>query len=112
MNRSRPLRIQFHVSQDELDAIERKQAAVRMPGREAFMRRLVLEGQVLVLNIPELRQISALLGHCSGNLNQIARRVNGTGRYDPGELREVKQSLNAVEQSVGQLIEQMTRINR
>lgn len=41
-----------------------------------------------VLNVPELRKISALLGYCSGNINQIAKWINSMGRYYERELSE------------------------
>ena len=54
------------MNQEELDIIEQKRTVSRMSGREAFMRKLVLEGRVLVLDVPEFRQFSTLLGRCTG----------------------------------------------
>ena len=109
-NKSRPLRIQFHVNQEELDIIEQKRTASRMTGREAFMRKLVLEGRVLVLDVPEFRQFSALLGRCAGSLNQIARRVNSTGRLYSGELSETKETLEQLTEEVRKIYQQLTHI--
>ena len=78
------------MSQEELDAIEQKRAESRITGREAFMRKLVLEGRVLILDVPEIRQMSALMGRCAGSLNQIAKRVNSTGRLIPANCRKPK----------------------
>ena len=109
-NKSRPLRIQFHVNQEELDIIEQKRTASRMTGREAFMRKLVLEGRVLVLDVPEIRQMSALMGRCTGSLNQIARRVNSTGHLYSGELSETKETLEQLTEEVRKIYQQLTHI--
>ena len=109
-NKSRPLRIQFHVNQEELDIIEQKRTASRMTGREAFMRKLVLEGQVLVLDVPEIRQMSALMGRCAGSLNQIAKRVNSTGRLYSGELLETKAALEQLTEEMRKVYQQLTKI--
>ena len=77
--RYRNIRIRFRVSPKKMAAIEQKQAAADIINQETFLRKMVMESRVLVLNVPELRTISALLGYCSGNLNQIAKRVNSTG---------------------------------
>ena len=53
------------------------------------MRKLVLEGRVLILDVPEIRQMSALMGRCAGSLNQIAKRVNSTGCLYSGEFIEL-----------------------
>ena len=109
-NKSRPLRIQFHVNQEELDIIEQKRTASRMTGREAFMRKLVLEGRVLVLDVPEIRQMSALMGRCAGSLNQIAKRVNSTGRMYSGELSETKAALEQLTEEMRKVYQQLTKI--
>lgn len=110
--RYRNIRVRFRVTPEEMAVIERKQAEANIINREAFLRKMVMEGRVLVLNVPELRTISALLGHCSGNLNQIAKRVNSTGRYYMGELEEAKDILNDVEKKLQKVIEQLAMINK
>ena len=110
--RYRNIRVRFRVTPEEMAVIERKQAEANIINREAFLRKMVMEGRVLVLNVPELRTISALLGHCSGNLNQIAKRINSTGRAYEGELSETRQELAAVEKAVEIVIKQLEQINR
>lgn len=96
MNKTRPIRIQFRVTPEELRMIEQKQAESKIISREVFLRKLVLEGQVLMLDIPEMREISALLGRCTGSLNQIAKRVNITGRLYENDLKETKACLGQI----------------
>ena len=109
-NKTRPLRIQFHVSQEELDTIEQKRAESHITGREAFMRKLVMEGRVLILDVPEIRQMSALMGRCTGSLNQIAKRVNSTGRLYSGELTETKAALEQLTEEMRKVYQQLTKI--
>ena len=110
--RYRNIRVRFRVTPEEMAVIEQKQAEANIINREAFLRKMVMEGRVLVLNVPELRTISALLGHCSGNLNQIAKRINSTDRAYEGELSETRQELAAVEKAVEIVIKQLEQINR
>lgn len=98
------------MSQEELDAIEQKRSESRITGREAFMRKLVLEGRVLILDVPEIRQMSALMGRCAGSLNQIAKRVNSTGRLYPGELSETKAVLEQLTEEMRKVYQQLTKI--
>ena len=96
MNKTRPIRIQFRVTPEELRMIEQKQAESKIISREVFLRKLVLEGKILMLDIPEMREISALLGRCAGSLNQIAKRVNITGRLYENDLKETKACLEQI----------------
>ena len=110
--RYRNIRVRFRVPPEEMAVIERKQAEANIINREAFLRKMVMEGRVLVLNVPDLRTISALLGHCSGNLNQIAKRVNSTGHCYMGDLDETKNVLNDVEKKLQKMIEMLALINK
>ena len=94
--RYRNIRVRFRVTPEEMTVIERKQAEANIINREAFLRKMVMEGRVLVLNVPELRTISALLGHCSGNLNQIAKRINAGAPIYQADMEEIKERLDEI----------------
>ena len=94
--RYRNIRVRFRVTPEEMAVIERKQAEANIINREAFLRKMVMEGRVLVLNVPELRTISALLGHCSGNLNQIAKRINYSGNIYQEDMKEIQRRMDEI----------------
>lgn len=110
-NEKRTKRIWFRVMPDEYDAIQQKQRESNIISREAFLRKIVMEGKILKLEIPKLLEISAMLGRCSNNLNQIARHVNGTGRLYEGDLLETKQKLERAENMMRKIYERLARIN-
>ena len=111
MNKTRPIRIQFRVTPEELKIIDQKQAESRVISREVFLRKLVLEGKIMILDMPEMREISALLGRCAGSLNQIAKRVNITGRLYENDLKKTKICLDQVTETVRQVYQQLSEIN-
>lgn len=111
MNKTRPIRIQFRVTPEELRIIEQKQTESRIICREVFLRKLVLEGKILMLDIPEMREMSALLGRCTSSLNQIAKRVNITGRLYENDLKETKACLDRMTETVRQVYQQLSEIN-
>lgn len=110
MNKSRPIRIQFRITPEELEIIEQKQKESHWVSREAFMRKLVLEGSILTLDIPEIREVSANLGRCAGSLNQIAKRVNITGRLYENDLKETRNSLNELTEMIRGIYQQLAEI--
>ena len=107
----RTKRIWFRVTPEEYAAIQQKQKEANIISREAFLRKVVMEGRIFKLEIPELREISGLLGRCSSNLNQIARRVNSIGRLYVGELSETKQELARAENMMRKIYEKLSEIN-
>jgi len=58
-NRTRYISIRFRVSPEELRILEQKQQESRISNREAFIRKQIMEGQILILNVPEVTEENA-----------------------------------------------------
>ena len=75
--------IMFWVTEQERDLIEQRMAQIGTVNMSAYLRKIAIDGYVLKLDLPELKEMISLLRRSSNNLNQIAKRVNETGRiYD------------------------------
>lgn len=61
-----------------------------------FLRRLILYGFVYDIDYSDLREYNATLGKISGNLNQIAKRMNATGNVYKADIEEVKRLMKQV----------------
>jgi len=46
----------------------------------AYLRKMAIDGYVVKLDLPELRELVSLLRYSSNNINQLTRRVHETGR--------------------------------
>ena len=58
----------------------------------AFLRKMALDGYVIVLDLPELREMVSLLRRSSNNLNQLTKRVHETNRFYDKDLDELQRS--------------------
>ena len=56
----------------------------------AYLRKMAIDGYVVKLELPELRDMISHLRRTSNNFNQIARRVNSTNRIYEDDIREMK----------------------
>ena len=82
-NRKREIMLRFRVTPEEREWIEERMAQLGTTNMAAYLRKIAIDGYVLKLDLPELKEMVSLLRRSSNNLNQIARRVNETGRiYD------------------------------
>ena len=79
-NRVRKVQLNFRVSEREKALIEEKMLALGTTNREAYLRKIAIDGYVVRLDVPELKEIISLMRRTSNNVNQIARRLNETGR--------------------------------
>jgi len=81
-NRRRSIRMMFFLDEAEAALLKEKMAEAGIRNREAYIRKMVLDGYVLKLDFSDVRRMVWLLSNSSNNLNQIARRVNsGDGLY-------------------------------
>lgn len=67
-----------------------------MKSKSTFLRRLILYGFVYDIDYSDLRDYNATLGKISGNLNQIAKRMNATGNVYKADIEEVKNLMKQV----------------
>jgi len=75
-NRRRAIRVIFYLDEAEAALLQEKMQEANIRNREAYIRRMVLDGYVLKLDFSDVRRMVWLLSNSSNNLSQIARRVN------------------------------------
>ena len=73
----------LRVTPEEKALMQQKQELAGITNLSAYIRKIAIDGYVIQLHFPELKEMISLLRRSSNNLNQIAKRVNETGRvYD------------------------------
>ena len=86
MSRKRNVQIIFWVSEKEQQQIREKMAQVGTDNLSAYLRKMAIDGYILKLDLPELREMISLLRRSGNNLNQLARRLNETGRFYAADM--------------------------
>ena len=90
--RTRPIRIEFCVTEQERQLIQNKMAQLGTRNMGAYLRKMAIDGYVVKLDLPELRELVSLLRYSSNNLNQLTRRAHETGRIYEADLEDIQQS--------------------
>ena len=89
--RKREVQVNFRVSPEELALIEQKMSQLGTVNREAYLRKMALDGYVVKLDLPELKELVSLMRYFSNNLNQLTRKVHETGRVYDADLEDISQ---------------------
>lgn len=84
--RKREIVLRFRVTPEERGMIEEKMAQLGTENMAAYLRKMAIDGYVVKLDLPELRDMVSLLRRSSSNLNQIAKRVNETNRIYTADI--------------------------
>ena len=107
----RNIPVQFDVSAEELEMIREKMAIVGTENLSAYLRKVAIDGQIIKLDLPELKEARILLRHTSDNFNQLTKRVNATGRLYNEDLADMKSLLNQVWDAFNGILQRLARLS-
>ena len=108
--RKRDKQLKIWVSQEELDMIHQKMAEFGTSNMGAFVRKMVIDGYIVKLDIPELREILHQLGPIGNNVNQMARKLNAGGSIYREDIAEVNAKLDAVYKLQRRILKKLAKI--
>ena len=90
--RKRDIQVKFRVTPQERDMIEAKMAQIGTTNMAAYLRKMAIDGYVVKLDIPELKEMVSLLRYSSNNLNQLTKRAHESGRIYDADLEDIQQN--------------------
>ena len=79
----------FWASQEEYDLILKNMALSGNTNLSAFLRKMAIDGMVIRLDMPEIKELLKLLRRANANINQIAKHLHETGRVYDTDLEEI-----------------------
>lgn len=106
----REVMLHFRVSPEEEKVIEAKMELVGIKSMSAYLRKMALDGYVIKLDLPELREMISLLRRSSNNLNQIARRVNSTDRIYAEDMDDMMRQQQELWQCANAILKRLAAL--
>ena len=94
--RKRTVQIKFRVTEQERELIEQKMKQIPTNNLAAYMRKMAIDGRVIVVDYSELRAVGAEIQKIGVNINQIAKRANATGNVYEQDITEIKEALEEI----------------
>ena len=110
-NRNRPIQVKFRVTPEERAMIDKRMEQADTINMAAYLRKMAIDGYVVKLDLPELRDMISLLRRTSNNFNQIARRVNSTNRVYENDIQEMKTMLEQLWEVNNGVLEKLAAID-
>lgn len=110
-NREREIQLKFRVTPEERELIEAKMAQLGTQNMAAYLRKMALDGYVVRLELPELREMVSLLRRSSNNLNQLTRKVHETGRIYDVDLEDISQRQEKLWDGVKEILTQLSKLS-
>ena len=110
MKNRRDQQLHFRVSKSELDRIHVKMAELGIVSIGAYLRKMVLDGYCIRLDLKELNRMAYLLQMCSNNLNQYAKRANESGRVYQTDIEDLRARLDELIGLAKQILAQLAAL--
>lgn len=95
---------------DELQAIQQKMQQFGTNNFSAFVRKMAIDGYVIKLELPELKELVSLLRYSSNNLNQLTKRVHETGRIYDADLEDLRQSQERLWDAARRILDTLAKL--
>ena len=88
--RTRPARIEFRVTEQERQLIQKKMEQLGTKNLGAYLRKMAIDGYIIKVDYTEQKKLAAAISRVAGNINQICRRINQTGHFYEDDIVELK----------------------
>ena len=89
--RTRPIRIEFCVTEQERRLIRSKMAQLGTKNMGAYLRKMAIDGYIIKVDYTQQKKLAAAVSRVAGNINQICRRINSTGNLYAEDVAELKE---------------------
>ena len=94
----------------ELQMIHQKMEQFGTTNFSAFVRKMAIDGYVVKLELPELKELVSLLRYSSNNLNQLTKRVHETGRIYDADLEDIQQNQERLWGAAQQILDKLSKL--
>ena len=92
-NRTRPIRIEFCVSENEHRIIKSKMAQLGTNNMGAYLRKMAIDGYIIKVDYTEQKKLAAAVSRIATNINHVCRRINSTGHFYDADVAELKERM-------------------
>jgi len=108
--RTRPIRLCFRVTEHEQDLIIKKMAQAGIRNKEAYLRKVAIDGFVIKLELSDMKEFIRLLGTVSNNINQIAKRANETRNIYESDVLNLPKMYDALWEQANGILRELAEI--
>ena len=97
----------FRTTEAEDEIIRQRMKVFGIRKKSLLFRTMVLNGYLLKLDLLEMHEAVRLMGKMSGNINQIARRLNEHGSIYETEMDEIVDEQRELKELLSQLLQRL-----
>ena len=89
-DRTRPIRIEVCVTEQERNLIRHKIAQLGTRNTSAYFRKMAIDGCIIKVDYTKQKKLAAAVSRATANINYICRCIISTGHFDKDDISELK----------------------
>ena len=104
--------LNFRVTEKERDLIMEKMTAAGIRNKEAYLRKMALDGYIIRLDLTDVREMTRLLSNATNNLNQIAKRANETRSVYESDIQDLQAHYDRLWEQADAILRSLANIQK
>ena len=102
--------VKVRLTPEQLDMIHKRMKELHTDNREAYIRKMAVDGYILDLDDSAIREMCRLLRSISNSFNQVAKMANSSGNVYETDLIDMSQKLNRIWDAQTQLMTKLSQL--
>ncbi|MDY3031846.1 MAG: plasmid mobilization relaxosome protein MobC [Clostridia bacterium] len=102
--------IYIRLSENERKQIKEKMEVCNIKNMSAYILKMAIDGMIINLDMPELKEISRLLRYNGNNINQIAKRLNEGKSVYASDIADIKEKQTQITDMVREIYLKLSKI--
>ena len=90
------IQLHFRVTRREKEIIDQKMAQMGTKRLGVYLRKMAIDGYVVKLDLPEVRELVSLLRYAGNNLNQLTKVAHMTGNIYGEEIGRLEEEFKKI----------------
>lgn len=103
-------RIEVRLTRDEKELIHERMKKIPTNNMSAFIRKMALNGYIVVLDLSDVKEAVRLLRVNSNNLNQYAHKANATGKVYQEDIEQLKKQHEEIWEVMNSVLMRLSNI--
>ena len=95
----------------EYEIIRGKMQDAGVVNMSAFMRKMAIDGYMILLDLSDVNEVVRLLKINSNNLNQVAKKANESGIIYIQDIRQLQNQQSEIWEAVKKILVRLSNIN-
>jgi len=103
------IQLHFRVTRREKENIDQKMTQMGTKRLGVYLRKMAIDGYVVKLDLPEVRELVSLLRYAGNNLNQLTKVAHTTGSIYEEEVGRLEKDFCDIESKLTILLSLLSR---